>query len=347
MIRVVHYINQFFGQIGGEDRAGVPPTMVKGPIGPGLLLNSIVKDHGEVVATVICGDNYFSENKRDAVEALLNLIASQKPDLFLAGPAFHAGRYGLACGEICKRVREKLSIPVITGMYPENPGAELYRKDVFIIETANNAVGMRKAMPRMVEIALKILRGGPIGTSSEEGYLPQGIKKNILSDKLASQRSVELLLKKILGEPFQTEIPAPNLNLVEAASPIEDLPEARIALVTEGGLYPLGNPDNMPNARSTWYAKYHIAELEELDPALFVSIHRGFDTTFINEDPNRLLPLDILREMEREGSIKEIYPEYFVTTGVATTMDNGKRIGASIAQELKEGGCDGAIVTAT
>jgi hypothetical protein len=40
-----------------------------------------------------------------------------------------------------------------------------------------------------------------------------------------------------------------------------------------------------------------------LRPTNYESIHRGFDTRFINEDPNRLVPLDVLREMEEEGLI--------------------------------------------
>ena len=347
MIRVVHYINQFFGQIGGEKKASIPPKVTQGPIGPGLLLNQRLKDEGEVVATVICGDNYFSENRDEAVKRLLNLIASHKPDLLIAGPAFNAGRYGLACGEICKRVIEELGIPAITGMYPENPGADLYRRHVYMVETTDNAAGMRKAVPLMANLLLKIVQGLPIGRPSEDGYIPQGIKRNILSDRLASERAIELLLKKIRGETFHTEIAFPDLDMVAQAHPLHDLREAEIALVTEGGLVPRGNPDKLQRARATRYAKYGIANLTSLSPEGFESIHRGFDTTFINEDPNRLVPLDALRLIEKEGGIKEVFPEYFVTTGVATTMENGKRIGKGIAKELKDGGVSGAIVIST
>ena len=347
MIRIVHYLNQFFGQIGGEEKADVSPTLTQGPVGPGMLLNHLVKDEGEVVATVICGDNYFSENREDAVKALLNLITLHKPDALIAGPAFNAGRYGLACGEICKRVKEELAIPVVTGMYPENPGADLYKREVYMTETSGNAAGMRKAMPLMAGLLLKQVRGDPIGKPSVEGYIPRGLKKNVISEKLASQRAIEMLLRKIKSQDFQTEIDFPEFDLVPPAAPIQNLDQARIALVTEGGLVPKGNPDNLQRARSTRYAKYAIANEASLRPEYFESIHRGFDTTHINEDPNRLVPLDILRLIEQEGMIKEIFPKYFVTTGVATTMENGKRIGKGIANELKDGRVSGAIVIST
>lgn len=347
MIRIVHYLNQFFGQIGGEEKAGVSPSLTQGPVGPGILLNDLLKGEGEVVATIICGDNYFSENREEAVKVLLNLITLHKPDALIAGPAFHAGRYGLACGEICKQAKAELGIPSITGMYLENPGADLFRRDVYMIATSNNAAGMRKAMPLMVRLLLKIIRGDPVGNPSVEGYIPRGIKKNVLSEKLASQRAIEMLIRKIKSQDFQTEIDFPELDLVPPAAPIKNLGEARIALVTEGGLVPKGNPDGLQAARSTRYAKYAIADMVSISPEDFESIHRGFDMTAINENPNRLVPLDALRLIEQDAMIKEIYPEYFVTTGVATTMENGKRIGKGIAKELKDVGISGAIVIAT
>jgi len=60
-LRVVHYLNQFFGQIGAEDKADTGFTVKQGPVGPGLALQNELGDRAEVVATVICGDNYFAK----------------------------------------------------------------------------------------------------------------------------------------------------------------------------------------------------------------------------------------------------------------------------------------------
>lgn len=347
MIRVIHYLNQFFVQIGGEGKAGIRPKITKSAVGPGMLIDRLIEGRGKVIATVICGDNYFTENGEEAAEEVFLLITRQEFDIFIAGPAFNAGRYGLACGELCKRVTERLGLPAVTGMFPENPGVELYKKSVYIIGTTGNASGMSKAIPRMVNLALKLLRGEPVGKPEQEGYIPQGIKKNVLSDKLASERAIEVLLKKLRGEPFETEIPFRGLDLVPPAPPIERLEEATIALVTEGGLVPKGNPDGLESARATRYTRYLVKDLEMLGSDGFQSIHRGFDTTFINEDPNRLIPLDALRRMERNGVFKRLFSHFFVTTGVATTIDNAKKIGKQIATELVSAGVSGAIVTST
>lgn len=41
-MRVVHYVNQFFGGIGGEEAAGSPLEERGHAVGPGLLLEQIL-----------------------------------------------------------------------------------------------------------------------------------------------------------------------------------------------------------------------------------------------------------------------------------------------------------------
>ena len=347
MISIIHYINQFFGQIGGEEKAGVGPQVRNGAVGPGMLIDQLFAGQGSVVATVTCGDNYFNENKDKVAEEILQRISEYPMDLFIAGPAFNAGRYGLACGEMCKRVREKFGVPVVTGMFPENPGVAVYKRELYIISTSGNAAGMGKAMPRMVDLALKLYRGEPVGLPDEEGYIAQGIKKTIRSDRLAAERAIELLLKKMRGEDFQTEIPFPSLDVVPIAPSVKSLRNATIGLVTEGGLLPRDNPDRIEAARATRYAGYSVEEFEREGAEKFQSIHRGFDTTLINEDPNRLLPVDALRELQQQGTFESIHPRFFVTTGVATTMENARKIGEGIAHELAAAKVSGVILTAT
>ena len=66
--RIVHYLNQFFGGIGGEDKADYEPEVQEKVIGPGLALAQGLGDDYEIVATVICGDNYFGENLDEATD---------------------------------------------------------------------------------------------------------------------------------------------------------------------------------------------------------------------------------------------------------------------------------------
>ena len=108
-IRVVHYINNFFAGVGGEEKANIPPEKRSGVVGPGMAIQKAFDEEAEIVSTVICGDTYFGEHMEDATKELLKMIKDENPDLFIAGPAFNAGRYGVACGAICKAVEEELN----------------------------------------------------------------------------------------------------------------------------------------------------------------------------------------------------------------------------------------------
>ena len=95
MLKCVHYINQFFAGIGGEEKADYKPELRKGVVGPGAAMNAAFKGEAEIVATVICGDSYFNENEKEALKTILDMIKSENPDFVVCGPAFNAGRYGV------------------------------------------------------------------------------------------------------------------------------------------------------------------------------------------------------------------------------------------------------------
>src|SRR6266849_9066632 len=138
-LRVVCYLNQFFGKQGGEDKAGVGPQKVTGAAGAARAVQQALGDAGRVVATVICGDNHIAERPDEALAELLDLVAAENPGLLIAGPAFLAGRYGVACGALCAAVQARLGIPAVTGMHAENPGVDLYRRQAYVVQTGGEA----------------------------------------------------------------------------------------------------------------------------------------------------------------------------------------------------------------
>jgi len=169
--RIIHYINQFYAGIGGEEKADVAPEIREGVVGPGMALKAALGTDAEIVATVVCGDSYFASNIEKATADILEMMKKYKPDAVIAGPAFNAGRYGTACGGVCEAVVKKLGIPAVSGMFPENPGVEMYKKSFYIVETPDSAAGMRKAVPAMAKLVLRLLKGEKLGTPAEEGYI--------------------------------------------------------------------------------------------------------------------------------------------------------------------------------
>ena len=138
-IRVVQFVNQFYAQLGGEEKAGLGPQMVQGAAGAARATAQILGAKGSVVATLLCGDNYAAEQTDAAVRMLVDLLRPLQADLLLAGPAFNAGRYGVACGALCTAVQAQLGIPAVTGMCGENPGVDLYRRGLYIIQTGSSS----------------------------------------------------------------------------------------------------------------------------------------------------------------------------------------------------------------
>lgn len=345
--RIVHYLNQFFGGIGGEDKANVGPSAMDGATGPGRAFQAALGDRGDVVGTVICGDNFFAENIEQATAHLLDLIRRFEPDILIAGPAFEAGRYGVACGAVCKAVTEQLGIPAVTGMFDENPGVDMYHKDVYIVRTGNSVRTMNESVAMMVRLALKLAADEPLGKPSEENYFPRGTIVNEVMEKTGAERVVEMMLDKINGRQFVAEVSQPKYDRITPAQPVKDMQTALIALVTDGGLVPKGNPDRIESGSATHFGKYPIGGVDHLKAEDYEVSHAGYDSVFVRQDPNRLVPLDAMRELEREGAFGKLYDYFFATTGVATTVENARRMGREIGAALKEAGVDGVILTST
>ena len=344
--KVVHYINQFFANIGGEEMAHVAPELREGFVGPGMALNKAWKGEAEIVKTVVCGDSYFAEHEKEAKAQILEWVKAEKPDMFIAGPAFNAGRYGYACANICAAVQEELGIPVLTGMYEENPGADLKNK-VLMVATANSAAGMRKAAPVMAKLALKIMKGEKLGASCEEGYMPNGIRVNFFEKERGAKRAVDMLVKKLNGKPFVTEYPMPSFDRVAPNKAIKDLSKATIALCTSGGIVPKGNPDHIESSSASHYGEYCIAGVEDLTADTYETAHGGYDPVYANADADRVLPVDIMREFEREGKIGKLHDYFYTTVGNGTAVASAKGFAAEYAQKLLAAGVDAVIMTST
>ncbi|MCY4575280.1 MAG: glycine/betaine/sarcosine/D-proline family reductase selenoprotein B, partial [Chloroflexi bacterium] len=92
-MKVVHYLNQFFGGLGGEEHAGVGADVRDEAVGPGRLLEQVLGDDSTVVKTIVCGDNYAAENLESVMELVVNEVRESGADLFVAGGCFAARGY--------------------------------------------------------------------------------------------------------------------------------------------------------------------------------------------------------------------------------------------------------------
>ena len=338
-MRIVHYVNQFFAGIGGEEAAGTAPGVRDGTAGPGRPLAALLGPEHEIVATVFCGDDYAASNPL-ATDELLELVRAAAPDLLVAGPAFTSGRYGLACARLAAATT-RAGIRAVAAMHPDNPGLDEAGAAI-VIESGTTAREMRPSIAQLAK-AIEALACGrePGAHHGRIGNLP---RRNRIAEQTAAGRAVELLIARIGGDRWRTEVPIPSFGSVTPAAPLDDPATATIALLTEGGLVPDGNPDRLESARATRWLRYTLSELE---PGAFQSVHGGFSTVAANADPHRLLPLDVAREFVQEGRIGALHGEYLTTVGNGTSVATASGFGVEWAAELHQADVQAAILTAT
>jgi glycine reductase len=281
------------------------------------------------------------------IASALDKIREAKPDLFVAGPCFQAGRYGMATGALGSIVQLQLNVPVVTGMSEENPGVDLYREALYIVDSGANAAKMRDVLARMAGLGLKLASRAAIGLPAEEGYLPRGLIQDRFVDQTAAERLVDMVLAKVKGEPFESEMMPTTFAPIPMPPALKDLSKARVMLITDGGLVPKGNPDKIQGSAATRWGSYKIASCDDLKGEDYEISHGGYDPQFVRQDPDRLVPLDVMRELEREGAIGKLHDEFISTSGLANPLSNTRRMGREMAERVKQLGIDAVILTST
>jgi len=346
-MRVIHYLNQFFGGIGAEEQAGVGVEFRAGAVGPGKLLEQLLGDGSEIVLTIVCGDNYAVENQGTLTAAVLAKVRETGADLFAAGPCFDAGRYGMAAGALCEAVQSELKIPAITAMSEENPGVDLYREALYIVDSGTTPLKMRDILTKMANLGKKLTGNEFIGSPREEGYLSRGFLRDQLVDKSAGTRLVDMLIAKLHGAPYESEMAPTPFKPVPMPAAIKDLSKSRVMLITDGGLVPRGNPDRIEGTAATRWGAYKIEGRSDLHGEEYEVSHGGYDTRFVQEDPDRLVPLDAMRDMEKSGIIGKLHDEFLSTCGRSNPLSNTRRLGREMAEKIKRDGIDAVILTST
>ncbi len=349
--RVMHYINQFFAGIGSEEKADVPVNSKEGPVGPGKLLQNLLGDTADVVVTAYCGDDYFAQHTGEALAALLKIAKDNKIDLIAAGPAFASGRYGYACIEVCHALNAGLGLPGVTALHPENPGLAGYRqykdRNVFAFPTTEVVSGMADALKNMAGCLSRLATGAAIGTPAQEGYIPRGFRLDETACQSGAVRAVSMLLDKLANRPFHTEIPVEHLEPIPVPPRVTGLKDIRLGIVTTSGVIASGNPDGFRGYQNTKWAKYSTEGLNSMFDSDWDVIHGGYNTEFMKKNPNFSVPLDVLRNMEKEDVFASLHPYFYVTPGARGLISVMHRLGTEIILDMKADGVNAVLLVAT
>ena len=156
-----------------------------------------------------------------------------------------------------------------------------------------------------------------------------------------------MLLKKLAGEEFVTEYPMPDFDRVPPNPAVKDITKAKIALVTSGGICPKGNPDHIESSNATRYGEYDITGVNDLTEETYETAHGGYDPVYANQDADRVVPVDALRALEKEGKIGKLHNFFYSTVGNGTSVMNAKKFATEIAKDLLDNQVDAVILTST
>ena len=236
----------------------------------------------------------------------------------------------------------------VTAMFPENPGVETYKQysdeKVFAFTTTTTVSGMEDALSKMAQCVLRLIAGETLGPAAIEGYIPRGIRHDAKASKIGIDRAIEMLLDKMAGRLFTTEIPVEQAETVPVAPRINKLKTTIIALATTTGVVPKGNPDGFVGRNNTQWKKYSIDKLDTMKNGWEV-MHGGYNNVFMRENPNFGVPLDAARKLCKEGVFGKLSPYYYMTTGNGGSIRVMQRLGREMAADMKAEGIEAVLLT--
>lgn len=159
-IRVLCITNHFYAGL-DVDKTDVEPYFIneKIPIVEGIEEQMQAKANVVAIGTLVVPDNTLDNQYKDMIyELITTTIMQQKPDIIIATPAFNATKYTRVSAELCLFIMEKLGVPAICSIYPENDIYKKYKGLIYMLDGGNSGAKMKYDMPAIVDYALKILQ---------------------------------------------------------------------------------------------------------------------------------------------------------------------------------------------
>ena len=343
---VVHYLNQFFAGLGGEEAAGHEPVRLDGPQGPG---RGAGRRRGSPRRDARLRRRPFRRARGRGPRTLLAWIDELEPDVLVCGPSFGSGRYGYACGVLAREAGRR-GIPVVAAMTPDSPGVLAAEGAAYIVPTASNVAGMRAVVPVMAGLAARLAAGEPVlGGPEEEGYLPRGLCASNTTRRPARAPRVRSAWcwrnSPAMCAPRSTHR-RPGGARHRRRADVVDCPT--LALVTEAGCVPQGNPDRLPDPACERVApvsdrRRRLARRRGTYGARGVRHHGEANA---RPEPARAAGRRA-RARRAEGRFGRVHDEFFTTSGVDTPVATAAKFGQEIAAEIREAGVDAVILTGT
>ena len=109
---------------------------------------------------------------------------------------------------------------------------------------------------------------------------------------------------------------------------------------------PFGNPDHIAASSAQNFGEYDITGVTDLLQGKYQTAHGGYDQTYANQDPDRVLPVDEAARPEKEGRIGSLHPLFYSTVGNGTAVAS-QGLRHQIGKRLSDAQVQAAILTST
>ena len=206
---------------------------------------------------------------------------------------------------------------------------------------------MEGALATMARGIMKLAGGLAMGPASKEGYISRGIRVVRVVSKSGAKRAVDMMLDKVAGRPYTTEVPIEILEKIPSAQRIVNLKDAHLVLASTTGVHAARNPYGFKSTYNTQWAKYPIDKLNSLTAEEWMIIHGGYDISHASHNPNYVAPLEMCREMEGEGKFARLNPSLYATTGNIAPILAMQAVGREMCSDMKAEGVDGVLLVST
>lgn len=122
-MKVVLIFDQGQAGAGGKSNPNVGMTAVKGGVGSATMLEPhFAKIGANVIATLYCGDGYFTDHKEEVVTKMTAMVKKLNPDFVVCGPCFDFNVYAEMAAMISACINEKTDIKSCAMMAVEKNG---------------------------------------------------------------------------------------------------------------------------------------------------------------------------------------------------------------------------------
>jgi sarcosine reductase len=180
----------------------------------------------------------------------------------------------------------------------------------------------------------------------DDPYTGQSARNSIMAAKPGAARAADMLVAMMTGKPYEPEnTPMATVTVEPPAPGIKDITKAKIAFINGGGLVKIGEtPFSSGGATDGKFAQYDLTGVNALIPMQWEIHHGGYQPHYGTEDPHRLVPLDQIRALEKEGKFGSFHNTLYTWSSLTYTMVGCRMVGEGIAPLLKAAGVTGVII---